>query len=78
MRTYRVPIVRTTIENGYIDIEAEDADMAVDEALHMNNWDFEDDAYFEGSCGDETTYEVLYEDGAEDITPASVSDGLWK
>lgn len=77
MRTYRVPIAKTTIENGYVDIEAEDEFKAVDVAMQFDRWTLDEIGRFEGSCGDEWNIDVLYEYEAEDVTPPSVSDLLW-
>lgn len=79
MGLFRVPLIRTETVYGFIEIEADDEGLAIDKALHMDRWALEDDDSTEwGSCGDETEIEVWWEDGAEDVTPASVSDGLWQ
>lgn len=78
MSLFRVPLQKIRTTYGYINIEAEDVDDAIDKALHMDAWDIEDDESSEwGSCGDHTEIAVLYEDDVEDITPPSVNAILW-
>jgi hypothetical protein len=76
-RIYRVPVQYTEFKIGYMDIEAEDEFAAVDKVIRMDRYELFDDSRFDGSCGDEWNVEVLHEDEIEDITPPTVSEGLW-
>lgn len=76
MGLFRVPVMMTNVTYGYVEIEADDENEAIDEAMKIDRLDLQQDAEW-GSCGDETTVEVLYEDDVENITPPSASDALW-
>lgn len=71
---YRVEVWHTRSIIGWIEVDAQDECAARQAVFDMDSDDIEYLAEW-GSCGDESNIEVGEE--VEDITPASVSDGLW-
>lgn len=75
-RKYQVSVVKKTETYGYFEVEAEDEFQAIQIVMDTESWVIEEGADW-GSCGDYTEIEVLHEDEVYDVTPPSVSDGLW-
>ena len=74
MSKFRVSVVRTVVTNGWVEVEADDADEAFAIVEGMDGWEIEDDAEW-GSCGDTDEYEL---DGyIETVYEPTVSEGLW-
>jgi alanyl-tRNA synthetase len=76
MNRYRVAVYRIDNINGWIEVEAVDADDAYHMVKQMDTWEVEEGAEW-GSCGDSTEIHVDQMYLIEDITPPSASDGLW-
>lgn len=76
MGLWRVEVRLEETTFGHIEVEAISEDEAIQNALNMDRYELQEAADW-GSCGDEWDIEVFYEEGAEEITPPSVSDNLW-
>lgn len=76
MGLFRVPLMKTEESFGFIEVEADSSQAALDLVEDMFTDQLEEDGEW-GSCGDTVEIVIDLFDDIEDITPKSASDGLW-